>query len=186
MKKTLSFLLVTLCLCTSLLFTACRNNSIDMNVYFKPTASAKIYADNTTEQIELSKIISSTPSETKEYVQTVLVSDSNWFYGMYVETITFCIYSNMDRDVEFDICLTGTENGVSTLGSTTKDYRVSQYACELKANHGYRVTLSVNDKITLSSSNSTLTIKVSDPYTEFTNNDFAYSIYGLQIVGYHK
>lgn len=186
MKKLLSLVLIAICLCTSVVFTACGNNAIDMNVYFSKTASAKIYSDNTTQQISLDKLTSKTPHETNKYIQTVITSDRNWFYGMYIETISFCIYSNMDREVEFNICLTGTENGVETLSSTTKDYRKNQYPCELKANQGYRVTLEVNDKVTLSSSNSTLTISVSDPYTEFNNNNFEYCIYGLEIVGYHK
>lgn len=186
MKKIASLLLIAICIFSSLVFTACdKNNAIDMSVYFNSTAEAKIYSESAVDNIELAKLTSKSPYETKRYTQTVLKS-SSWLYGMYIETISFYIYSTETKEVEFDFVLTGVEHGVETLSSVTRDLRVIQYPCALNSNQGYKVTITVNDKIYLSSSNSTLTIKPSDPYTEFLNNNFAYCIYGMEVVGYHK
>jgi len=186
MKKITTLILIAICFCSSLLFTACnKSNSIDMNVYFSESAEAKIYGESQADNILLGKLTGNSPYETKKYTQTTLKSTS-WFYGMYVETISFYIYSTETREVEFDFILTGIEHGMETLSSTTKDLRITQYPCALKENEGYKVTITVNDKIYLSSSSSVLTIKPTAPTTEFENSNFAYCIYGMEVVSYHK
>ena len=186
MKKLASLMIAIFCFCSCLMFTACKDNkAIEMSVYFDSTAEASISGESKVEQLELSKLTSSSPYETKKYTRTKIKSNS-WFYGMYVETISFYIYSTETKEVEFNFVLTGVEHGIETTSSVTKDLILVQQPCALKANQGYKVTINVNDRMYLSSSNSVLTIELSDKVTEFVDNNFAYCIYGLEIIAYHK
>ena len=187
MKKLSSIVLSIFCLISCFMLTACnKNNYIDMSVYFKPTVTAKVYNDGTsTKLLTLNDVISDTPSATDKYLQYSLIADNSWFYGMYVEKISFYIYSTETREVEFDITLTGTQNGKEVVSSATKNFEKT-LPFYLKANKGVLVTIDVNDTITLSVSNSTLKIMPTDPYTVFTDNNFKYCIYGLKVSAYHK
>lgn len=186
MKKFTSIIIAIVCFCSCLMFTACKDNkSIEMSVYFENTAEASIYGESKSEKLELAKLTSASPYETKKYTRTNIKSNS-WFYGMYVETISFYIYSTETKEVEFNFVLTGVEHGIETTASVTKDLMLIQQPCALKANQGHKVTINVNDRMYLSSSNSVLTIELSDKVTEFVDNNFAYCIYGLEIIAYHK
>ena len=188
MKKFTSLLLIAVCVFTSVLFAACGSNQINMSRYFSSNVKASIYSQETTSSpLTLDKITGSTAYQTKKYTQTVLTADNNWFNGMYIETVSFYIYSTETKEVEFDFTLTGMKVGKdSLLSSATTDFNKFQIPCHLKANEGVRVVVAVNDTVNLSTSNSKLTIQPSDPYTVFLNNNFEYCIYGLQIIGYHN
>ena len=185
MKKILTTLLIILCLSSSLLLAGCGQQSV-ANICFQEKSTANIYNQAQEEEILLTNLLSKDPSEAKKYTQTVITANQSWLYGRYIKTLSFYIYSTVDREVEFDITFTGMQNGLSTLSSTTKDYIKKQLPCFLKANKGVKITLEINDTVYLNTTNSKLTIKPSDTYTEFKDNDFSYSIYGLELIAYHK
>ena len=185
MKKFAIITLSLICIFSSFLFAACKDNKINMNRYFSSTVTASVYGDKA-DNLSLSQVTSSKPYATKKYTQYLITADNNWFNGMYIETITFYIYSTETKEVEFNIILTGMENGIETLSSVTKDFMDNQHVCYLEANKGVKVTVNVNDKVNLTT-NSKLTIAPSDiTYAQFENDSFMYCIYGLEIVGYHK
>lgn len=192
MKKLVSFILTCLCLITSLCFTACsESNSLDINVYFKPTVKTRVYTQSaTTENLELAKLISDTPSQTKKYLQYEITADKSWIYGIYIESISFYIYSTQTREVEYDITITGTEQNSGQSTSSINSFKASQLPFKLIANKGVKITIPVNDTIILDTTDSVFTIALYDPYTEFSTangeNNFEYSIYRFEVVGYHK
>ena len=185
MKRFTSILFTTICICCAMIFTACGNQQLDMSRYFSQEVSASVNGVSGSDKLTLETITANEPYQTKKYNQFSLIADNSWFYGMYVKTISFYIYSSVTREVEFNIVLTGMDHGTETLSSATKDFRDSQHACFLKEYKAVKITIDVNDTVYLNSSNSKLTIGVSDPYTEFNSGDFTYCIYGLSITGSH-
>ena len=187
MKKLTIIICSLICIFTSTLFVGCSDkNAINMGVYFNSEVNASVYKTSTTSQkLALSTLTGNNPYEADKYLQYVLTSNKDYFYGMYVEKITFYIYSTAEQEVEFDITLTGTQNGKENNYSSTLDFILTQQPCALKAYSSVKITVEVNDKITLSSADSKLTIKLSDP-VDVKDNDFKYCIYNLQVYGYHK
>jgi len=185
MKKISTLLLLLVCLLSSLTFAGCKNdNIIDPSVYMNQSVTANIYGVSSSEQIDTTLITSKNPGAQKKYINHQIKLNKEWIHGIYVETITYYIYSNKNmEDVEFDLTLTGTENGEVTLTNATRTFKHLKQPYTLSANKGYKVTVTVNDKIKLSSSDSILTISLSDTTTD---PGFEYSIYGLEIVAYHK
>lgn len=187
MKKFTTILLTAICICCAFVFTACGNNKIDMSTYFSPEVKGYVSGVKDPEKLTLETITGNKPYQTKKYIKYTITANNNWFYGMHVKTISFFIYSTITREVEFEIYLTGVENGLEYLeGSNTKDFLDSQHACFLKANQAVKITINVDDTIYLSTSNSILEIGIYDKHTEFNDGTFAYCIYGLSITGSHK
>lgn len=192
LKTCFSVLLTIVILSCATLFSACNDkNIVNMNVYFKPTVNTQIYENGTKSyNLTISDITSKSAGELKQYIYYEITADNSWIYGMYIESISFLIYSNQTREVEYNISFTGFEHGTETITSSTRDFIRNQYPISLKENQSVLVKINVNDTIYLSGTNSVLKFLVSDAYTEFNlmgeNNNFMYSIYGLEIVGYHK
>ena len=187
MKKLTTLFTLAICIITSFIFTACGNNAIEMAKYFSPTVTASVYKSSKADTLKIDDITKNEPYEAKKYTQFLFTADNNWFYGMYVESISFYIYATETKEMEFSTILTGMENGVEILTSTTKDFRDNNRPCYLKANESIKVTIPVNDTVYLSSSNSKLTIAPSDAtYAEFENSTLMYCIHGLEIIAYHK
>ncbi|MBQ9790259.1 MAG: hypothetical protein IJW24_01535 [Clostridia bacterium] len=185
MKKFTTFIGLVFCLISSFIFSACSSpNVIDPTVYLNSTVNAKVYGVGTTQKIDSNKITSKIPSEQKKYLSHEIKLNKDWIYGMHIESISYYILSNKDmEDVEFNLTLTGTENGEATLTNATKTFNHLQKPYTLKAGKPFKVYVKVNDKISLSTSDSVLTISLYDTYTD---PGFEYCIYGLEIVGEHK
>ncbi len=184
MKKYLAIVTFCIMLISTFTLAGCaKDNILDTNVYLKPTVSAKIYSVGTTQNLTTTQITSKNPGEQKKYLSFEIKLNKDWIYGMNIEQITYYIYSNKDMvDVEFDLTLTGTEHGEATITNSTKTFKLTQQPYTLTKNKGFKVVVNVNDKITLSTSDSVLTIKLSDT---FTDPGFEYTIYGLEITGQH-
>ena len=158
--------------------------AIDLNVYLKPTITAQVYSEGVGKNLTIADISSKSPIQKDNYISHEIKLNKEWIYGMYIESISYYICSDNDVvDVEFDFTLTGTENGDTTLINSTKTFNQLKQPYTLKANQGFKVCVEIQDKITLYATDSVLTIKLSDTYT---NPNFNYCIYGLEIIGYHK
>ena len=185
-------LLVVVVLFLGTMLSACKNTDVvDLAVYFKPTVNTQIYENGTKSYpLSLADVSASTAGELKQYIFYEITADNSWIYGMYIESVSFLIYSNQTREVEYNISFTGFENGEETTTSSTKDFIRNHYPIALKENKSVKIKLTINDTIYLSGTNSVLKIAVSDPYTEFNlmgeNNNFMYALYGFEVIGYHK
>ena len=100
MKKFTTLIIITICIFTSFMFTACGNTPINMSKYFSPTVTASVYKTNKADTLKIDDITKNEPYETKKYTQFLFTADNNWFYGMYVESISFYIYSTETKEME--------------------------------------------------------------------------------------
>lgn len=183
MKKLTPLLLTLVLLASSLLLVGC-SNSIDTSVYFNSIVSAKVYGSNTTQKLNLSDLSNKSPSTTKKYLSFEFKANKDWIFGMYIETISFYIYSTESMtDVEFDFSLTGTENGQVTLTSATKTFSLTNQPYSFTKNSSRKITIKINDTITLSTSDPVFTVKLSDTYND---PKFEYTIHSFEVVGYHQ
>jgi len=187
MKKIYSLVLGFIICLSCFFFVGCNKskNSIDMSTYFLPTVNTSIYknSSSTISSLPLSPITSNTPHSIDQYLQYELTANTDWFYGMYVEKISFYIYSNRTQEEEFTILFTGMQNGSQDGGSETKYFK-TELPFYLKENKGIKITIDINDIATQTTNK--LTIAPKDKENVFKNNNFKYCIYGLEIIAEHK
>jgi len=186
MKKVLSFIIISLILITPSFLTACKEeNLLDNSVYFRQNVSATIFGASSPETISINDISRSNPNSLKRYLKFEIKANKDYFYGLYIESIEFYIYTNTTptEETEFDFILTGTKNGQTTGGSEITTFEKRQLPIKLEKNIPTKIKIAVNDKINLYSTDSVITIKLSDTYTD---HGFDYCIYNFRVIGYHK
>ena len=166
---------------------------IDQTVYFESVATALTYGSNKTRDVQLEDLISNKadPLNVDSFTEITITAKSAWIYKMYIDCISFYVYTNQGADVEMIINTTITnladENNISNpstfeslpLGLIPQPEGSILCVVEVKKT----VATATGCKITFDINNST-NGTVSDDQGNIT--DFRWMIYDLEIYGEHR
>ena len=107
MKNKLFKTLLVLLIIPVLFFTGCKKEkllpAIDLSTYLKNEISVKFYQMESASTQELSFVTAPELDKEKlgKYVSFELNSNSVWMYKMYIETISFYVYTNLKTSYEW-------------------------------------------------------------------------------------
>lgn len=196
-KKITKFFIVLLCLPT-LFFCACGNSpsnlpSINMATYYEATAKTSLYKEDRSGTINLSDLTAPNPNKDTlaPYTQIILPGKLTWLYKMYIDCITFYVYTNEATDSEMivNVSLTNMadENdraNVSTFKSEPVSFKPEKDGsvfCKINVNKVIaNATDPDSDSLMIDILNS-VNGTVADSVGNLTS--FRWTIYGLTIYG---
>lgn len=191
MKKIITNLLCLILIIPAFL-TGCSKELpvIDNATYLDSTVTANVYNSSTTRQLTLSDITANTLDTVKldRYTEFNITCKSTWIYKMYVETISFYVYTTEASNGKMELKLSMTnlafENDIK---KPTDDFVVTA-AFDAKKNNAQLVTLNIGRTVaTTTGSKITIDINESTSNTltdEFgVDTEFKWFIYGLKIRG---
>ena len=103
-SKLIKILALVLCLPTTLLCGCSKKSKIkevDASVYLDSKVTAVTF-DNTKKELELKDIISPTldPLNVDSFVEITVKGNNSWIYKMFIDKITFKVYTNESTEVE--------------------------------------------------------------------------------------
>ncbi len=200
-KKILSILAVMLCL-PALLFCGCKNDniselpSINMSRYYKSTVQAVIdggkNSNDTKATIKLADLIGSKPnSNTLEaYSEIKLSGELNWLYKMYIDSVSFYVYTNSAPSTELTITL--SMSNLANENDFSKAEIISDTKTSDKVNgNAYLFTFKINKVIAsdVDASSDYLKISINEcrngTIVDNENNltGFKWTIYDLKVYG---
>lgn len=171
-----------------LFFAACKpENKLDMDYYTLANSSYTL-ASASTQSV-------TTPStdfvrDTKIYRQYLTITinlSSEWLYLLKAQKFTFCLETNKDASLQFDITITNLKQGElnGTLGVKSTTYTL---VCDQKAGTSKTYAMEIDDIFEQSAANTTVIFTLTN-YELFTTNqqlnDFAYSLSEFCIYGVH-
>lgn len=197
MKKAVKKILTLLLCIPALLFCACNNSpsglpSVDVSGYYESTASTTLLTETQAGSILLSDITAKKPNLNTlgSYVQIELKGKRNWLYKMYIDYVSFYIYTNEARSSEMIVNLSlsnmadeNDRNHPSTFSSSARfvPQKNGSTLCTIEVKKVVSTATDANSdalKIDiLNSVNGTVADSMGNPTT------FRWTVYGLKIYG---
>lgn len=199
MKKFLTKLCVLLLCLPALLFCACSNDppsklpAINIATYYNQTAKVTYLSEEESSGLAVSSLTEKDVDKNSlgQYVQIELLGNRTWLYKMYIDYITFYVYTNESRNVDMivnvSISNVADENDRSnpetfTTGSDSPRFKPTANGATLCTVKVGKVVANATgeDKITFDILNS-----VNDTMLDANKNptNFRWTIYGLTIYG---
>lgn len=196
MKNTLKSLFILILCLPALLFVGCGEKdsdlpSIKVTSYYEQDVTANVYGESTARTLSLtdmtaSELASSTPAA---YTQIQLKGKQNWLYKMYIDCVTFYVYTNESRDTEMIVNITfsnladeNDRNNPSKFESETSFVPQANNAVLCKIKVGKMVPSATDGdcylKFDISNSTNTTIMDANGNVTTFK-----WAIYGLKIYG---
>lgn len=199
MKKFLITLLALILCVPTLALVGCKkdDHAINMKRYFTSVSYRLFPRNEKFEDKKLDVFLDNKSDNLNRYTSITFKGDKEWLYKMKVEKLTFSVYSNETKDVEFTVSITNLKKGdpTATTPTTTLTRIVPVRLIEntkipvavLDIND-YFVSLTASSDITISitDSNARAYFQSTDPTTNQTvTNEFKYDILDFQLYGYH-
>lgn len=198
MKNKLLKILFALLIVPVIAFTGCKKNNplpaIDLNTYLNDKISVTNYQMEEASENELSLITSSKLDKDNlgKYVTFELTANSVWMYKMYIETITFYVYTTTSSDLDMIISLsitnTADEATLKTITSEAPSTDTTVETCSFRPKKGKatKCTFTINKAIA-KPTGSTITIDISNSVELFDDENkqtaFEWAIYDFEIHG---
>lgn len=198
MKNKLLKILLAILIVPVIALSGCKKNNplpaIDLGTYLNDKISITNYQMETASESELSLITSSKLDKDNlgKYITFELTANSVWMYKMFIETITFYVYTTASSDLEMIINLsitnTADEETLKTITSEapTTDTTVETCSFIPKKAKVTKCTFNINKAIA-KPTGSTITIDISNSVELFndenTSTAFEWTIYGFEIHG---
>ena len=182
----LIFPIIFLCSCSKV----SKLPSINVSTYFENTVETSVLGNNvSSKEITLASLTAKKPNPDfyDRYVQFTLTGNGAWLYKMYIDKITFYVYTNKTVDTEMIINFSITN--VADEGDLKNPEEFS-FECSFnpKKNGKAYCEISVNKVIATATSceiKFDITNSTSGTITDNEGNvtDFKWQIYGLKIYG---
>lgn len=198
MKNKLFKTLLVLLIIPVLFFTGCKKEkllpAIDLSTYLNNEISVKFYQMESASTQELSFIAAPELDKDKlgKYVSFELNTNSVWMYKMYIETISFYVYTTQSSITEMIVNVSITnvadEETLKTITSEepTTDTAKEQCAFIPEANKATKCTFNIGKAIA-KPTGSIITIDILNSLELFDDENeetsFKWVIYGLEITG---
>ena len=198
MKNKILKTLLALLILPVLILTGCKKNdplpAIDLPTYLNNEINVMFYQMETASTQELSFVTAPELDKEKlgKYVSFELYANSVWMYKMYIETISFYVYTTQSSITEMIVNLSITnvadEETLKTINSEepTTDTAKEQCAFIPEANKATKCTFTINKAIA-KPTGSTITIDILNSLELFDDENeetsFKWVIYGLEING---
>ncbi len=199
MKKFLITLLALILCVPTLALVGCKkdDHAINMKRYFTSVSYRLFPRNEKFEDKKLDVFLDDKSDNLNRYTNITFKGDKEWLYKMKVEKLTFSVFSNETKDVEFTVSITNLKKGdpTATTPTTTLTRIVPVRLIEntkipvavLDIND-YFVSLTASCEITISiiDSNARAYFQSTDPTTNQTvTNEFKFDILDFQLYGYH-
>lgn len=182
----LIFPIIFLCSCSKV----SKLPSINVDTYFEDTVETSVLGNNvSSKEITLASLTAKKPNPDfyDRYVQFTLTGNGAWLYKMYIDKITFYVYTNKTVDTEMIINFSITN--VADEGDLENPEEISgECSFNPKKNGKAYCEISVNKVIATATGceiKFDITNSTSGTITDNEGNvtDFKWQIYGLKIYG---
>ncbi len=197
MKKALKRILVFIMCVPALLFCACQNSpsslpQINVSGYYESVGKTTLLNETKNGSISLGDLTATKPNllTLGSYVQIELTGKRNWLYKMYIDYVTFYVYTNEARYSEMIVNLT-----ISNLADEDDRTHPSKFSAPARfiplANGATLCTIKVGKVVAnatdASSDSMTIDIlnSVNNTVADSNGNptSFRWTVYGLTIYG---
>ncbi len=197
MKKKLISLALLLLFVPLLFFTSCGKSKVKqlepLDYYFDSKVACEFFNPTSTRNLTINNLIGSKPDnnllDSYKKITISSIENNSKTYHIYIDSITFYVYTNENSDYEFNLNLKISnvvdENLIGTnlneLEDENKNYSET-HSCKIKKDTSTKFTFKVNKTITGSAGTSIdFDIGNTEVYQNDSNYTFKWLIYGLEI-----
>ena len=191
MKKSLKKLLITLLIFPVIILCSCGKDiftckTVSAQFYFKEEITCDIYRETSQQKLNISSIIGDKVdlNTLSAYAKLTFSGNSAELFHLYIEYISFKVYTNESSDYSLDININLTnvikEEDVGKDGVEDNTFS-NTYSCQAKANGSVQVNAKI-DRVVATATGSTLTIDAltSDMFVS-SDSTFKWTIYDFKI-----
>lgn len=182
--------LIMLCGCSK----KSKINEVDASVYLEPTATALTYNNTKSKDLELKDLIATevNPLNVDSFVEIKVKGNNTWIYKMFIDKITFKVYTNNTTDVEMTIKVTITNLAEESDIQNPKDVEFPPVSFIPEKEGSMLCTVDIDKVVAVAAKDCIITFDIynSTTGTVADNNgaptDFRWTIYDLSIYGEHR
>ncbi len=205
MKRKILNLLITMLCAPILMLCSCSNKPkeipvVDATVYLQEDVTASLYSKNPNtkndKSLKLSELLLKEPDPLNidSFVEIKVTANSTWIYKMYIEYITFYVYTNKSADVEMIVNFKMTNLAKEEeIGTTDAGKEATEETCSFVPQENGSILCRVDlNKTVATATGSEITFDILNSTSgtvadnEGNPTDFRWMIYGLEIHGEHR